>query len=51
MIWQGRNDDEELLHHRIFQRVKEEKNYDSVSTNYFVFHGFTTHNVYRRNRG
>lgn len=51
MIWQGRNDGEELLHHRIFQRVKQEKNYDSVSTNDFVLHGFAVDEGVRRNKG
>ncbi|MBD8083828.1 formimidoylglutamase [Chryseobacterium caseinilyticum] len=51
MIWQGRNDGDELLHHRIFQRVKEEKNYDSVSTNDFVLHGFAVDEGVRRNKG
>jgi formiminoglutamase len=31
---------EELLFHRLFQRVKEEHNYDNISTNDFVLHGF-----------
>jgi formiminoglutamase len=39
-IWQGRLDGEELLYHRLFQRVKEETNYDAISTNDFVLHGF-----------
>ncbi|WP_312078762.1 formimidoylglutamase [Chryseobacterium sp.] len=51
MIWQGRNDGEELLHHRIFQRVKGEKNYDAISTNDFVLHGFAVDEGVRRNRG
>ena len=51
MIWQGRLDGEELLHHRIFQRVKEENNYDTISTNDFVLHGFSVDEGVRRNRG
>lgn len=51
MIWQGRNDGEELLHHRIFQRVREEKNYDAISTNDFVLHGFAVDEGVRRNKG
>ncbi|KQS94239.1 formimidoylglutamase [Chryseobacterium sp. Leaf394] len=51
MIWQGRNDGDELLHHRIFQRVKEEKNYDSISTNDFVLLGFAVDEGVRRNKG
>ena len=50
MIWQGRNDGEELLHHRIFQRVKEETQYDTISTNDFVLHGFAVDEGVRRNK-
>ena len=51
MIWQGRLDGEELLHHRIFQRVKEENNYDTISTNDFVLHGFAVDEGVCRNKG
>lgn len=51
MIWQGRLDGEELLYHRIFQRVKMETNYDTVSTNDFVLHGFAVDEGVRRNKG
>lgn len=51
MIWQGRLDGEELLYHRIFQRVKMETNYDAVSTNDFVLHGFAVDEGVRRNKG
>ncbi|MBO6186822.1 MAG: formimidoylglutamase [Chryseobacterium sp.] len=51
MIWQGRLDGEELLHHRIFQRVKAESNYDAISTNDFVLHGFAVDEGVRRNKG
>ncbi|MBD3904581.1 formimidoylglutamase [Chryseobacterium sp. Ch-15] len=51
MIWQGRLDGEELLHHRIFQRVKAESNYDAISTNNFVLHGFAVDEGVRRNKG
>jgi formiminoglutamase len=50
-IWQGRLDGEELLYHRIFQRVKEENNYDAVSTKDFVLHGFAVDEGVRRNKG
>lgn len=50
-IWQGRLDGEELLHHRIFQRVKVESNYDTISTNDFVLHGFAVDEGVRRNKG
>ncbi|VXA98142.1 MULTISPECIES: formimidoylglutamase [Chryseobacterium] len=51
MIWQGRLDGEELLYHRIFQRVKAESNYDLISTNDFVLHGFAVDEGVRRNKG
>lgn len=51
MIWQGRLDGEELLYHRIFQRVKAENNYDAISTNDFVLHGFAVDEGVRRNKG
>lgn len=50
-IWQGRLDGEELLFHRIFQRVKEETNYDLISTKNFVLHGFAVDEGVRRNKG
>lgn len=50
-IWQGRLDGEELLFHRLFQRVKEENNYDNISTNDFVLHGFAVDEGVRRNKG
>ncbi len=50
-IWQGRLDGEELLYHRIFQRVKEENNYDVISPNDFVLHGFAVDEGVRRNKG
>lgn len=50
-IWQGRLDGEELLFHRLFQRVKEEQNYDSILTDDFVLHGFAVDEGVRRNKG
>ena len=50
-IWQGRLDGEELLFHRLFQRVKEGQNYDTISTNDFVMHGFAVDEGVRRNKG
>lgn len=50
-IWQGRLDGEELLFHRIFQRVKEENNYDFISPKDFVLHGFAVDEGVRRNKG
>lgn len=50
-IWQGRLDGEELLFHRLFQRVKEEQNYDNIVTNDFALHGFAVDEGVRRNKG
>lgn len=50
-IWQGRLDGEELLYHRIFQRVKEEIDYNAVSTKDFVLHGFAVDEGVSRNKG
>ncbi|MCU7618260.1 formimidoylglutamase [Chryseobacterium sp. PBS4-4] len=51
MIWQGRLDGEELLFHRLFQRVREAENHDLVITNDFVLHGFAVDEGVRRNKG
>ncbi|MDR6516645.1 formimidoylglutamase [Chryseobacterium camelliae] len=51
MIWQGRLDGEELLHHRIFQRVRQETDYDAVSKSDFVLHGFAVDEGVQRNKG
>lgn len=51
MIWTGRFDGDEPLYHRIFQRVSLEKNYDNISTNDFVLHGFAVDEGVRRNKG
>lgn len=50
-IWQGRLDGEDLLFHRIFQRVREENNYDLISTKDFVLHGFAVDEGVKRNKG
>jgi formiminoglutamase len=51
MIWQGRLDGDELLYHRIFQRVKIETDYDAISTKDFVLHGFAVEEGVKRNKG
>jgi formiminoglutamase len=51
MIWEGRLDGEELLYHRMFQRVREENNYDAISAKDFVLHGFAVDEGVRRNKG
>ncbi|WP_426476117.1 formimidoylglutamase [Chryseobacterium sp. CBSDS_008] len=50
-IWQGRLDGEELLYHRLFQRVNEERNYDSISAGDIALHGFAVDEGVRRNKG
>lgn len=50
-IWQGRLDGEELLFHRLFQRVKEEQNYDNILPKDFALHGFAVDEGVRRNKG
>ena len=51
MIWQGRFDGEEPLYHRVFQRVSLENNYDTISINDFVLHGFAVDEGVKRNKG
>lgn len=51
MIWTGRFDGDEPLYHRIFQRVSLDENYDNISTNDFVLHGFAVEEGVRRNKG
>ena len=51
MIWQGRFDGEDPLYHRIFQRVSLENNYDSISPNDFVLHGFAVDEGVKKNKG
>lgn len=51
MIWQGRFDGDEPLYHRVFQRVSLEDNYDTISTNDFVLHGFAVDEGVKRNKG
>lgn len=51
MIWQGRFDGEDALHHRIFQRVRLETDYASIKPKDFVLHGFAVDEGVRRNKG
>ncbi|MBQ0151634.1 MAG: formimidoylglutamase [Chryseobacterium sp.] len=50
-IWQGRHDGDDALHHRIFQRVEVEIDYETISTNDFVLHGFAVDEGVARNKG
>ena len=51
MLWTGRFDGDDPLYHRIFQRVSLEKNYNAISTNDFVLHGFAVDEGVKRNKG
>lgn len=51
MIWQGRFDGEDPLHHRIFQRVQLDTDYASIKPKDFVLHGFAVDEGVRRNKG
>lgn len=51
MIWEGRNDGENPLHHRVFQRVEILSEIDEIQENDFVLHGFTVDEGVRRNKG
>lgn len=51
MLWQGRFDGDDPLYHRIFQRVSLEDNYNNISENDFVLHGFAVDEGVRRNEG
>lgn len=51
MIWQGRFDGDEPLYHKIFQRVSLEDNYENISPNDFVLHGFAVDEGVQRNKG
>lgn len=51
MIWTGRFDGDDPLYHRIFQRVSIEENYDNISENDFVLHGFAVDEGVKRNKG
>ena len=50
-IWQGRNDGDSPLHHRIFQRIEISENYENISPNNFVLQGFAVDEGVRRNKG
>lgn len=51
MLWTGRFDGDDPLYHRVFQRVSLEENYDVISTNDFVLHGFAVDEGVKRNKG
>ncbi len=51
MIWTGRNDGDDPLNHRIFQRVSLEENYENILPNDFVLHGFSVDEGVKRNKG
>lgn len=51
MIWQGRFDGDDPLYHRVFQRVSLEDNYNNISENDFILHGFAVDEGVKRNKG
>ncbi len=51
MIWKGRYDGDDALHHRLFQRVITGADYRDVKPNDFVLHGFAVDEGVRRNKG
>lgn len=51
MIWTGRHDGDDVLHHRLFQRVITGADYRDVKPNDFVLHGFAVDEGVRRNKG
>ena len=51
MIWNGRNDGENSLQQRIFQKVVLEKNFDNIKANDFVLQGFAVDEGVKRNKG
>lgn len=50
-IWQGRIDGDDLLYHRIFQRVETLNNFETVKTKDFVLQGFAVDEGVKRNKG
>lgn len=51
MIWTGRYDGDDVLHHRLFQRVITGADYRDVKPNDFVLHGFAVDEGVHRNKG
>lgn len=50
-IWQGRYDGDDLLHHRIFQRVQILSENTDLSAGDFVLYGFSVDEGVERNKG
>lgn len=50
-IWNGRLDGEEKEHHRLFQRVLMENDWENIQQNDFVLQGFAVDEGVRRNKG
>lgn len=51
MIWQGRDDGDDFLSQRIFQKVVLENNLANIAENDFVLQGFAVDEGVRRNKG
>ena len=50
-IWQGRYDGETEENLRIFQKVEQTDNYNSIKSGDIVLHGFAVEEGVRRNKG
>lgn len=50
-IWTGRNDGEDPLHQRLFQKIQIETDYNAIKTKDLVFHGFAVDEGVKRNKG
>lgn len=50
-VWQGRNDGIHYSITEFFQRVEISENYENISPNNFVLHGFAVDEGVRRNKG
>lgn len=50
-IWKGRNDGDDPLYQRIFQRVKMAENQQNIKGQVFALHGFAVDEGVKRNKG
>lgn len=50
-MWQGRFDGDDPLYHRIFQKISVESDYENITENNFVLHGFAVDEGVKRNKG
>jgi len=50
-MWQGRFDGDDPLYQRLFQKIALEDDYEKISENDFVLHGFAVDEGVKRNKG